>query len=627
MYCCDWLKEYRCGSLQPLASCSRCLPIWKPAVGLVVALFTLLGMTLGAGVQQPPSPIRLEFDVKVPMRDGILLSTDIYRPDREGKFPVLVMRTPYDNQAERRVKEALFFAERGYVFLLQDVRGRYDSDGEWRPFVHEADDGYDTIEWAAGQPWSNGKVGMLGGSYQGLIQWLAASGNPPHLRAIFPVVASSNLYHHWAYSGGAFQLAFNLRWGGVEMTTRTNQDLPLWMESPNHYRDILWKLPLISMPEAAGRRAPAFLEWIRHPSYDSFWEALNIEQRYERISVAAYNWGGWYDAFLQSTLNNFLGMTEKGKSKAIRNSQKIRIGPWGHDAARWGPVPRLGDVDFGSHSYTNIREEQLRWFDFWLKDLDTAVLDEPSVRIFVMGSNQWREEEQWPPEGTDFEPFFFHSKGSANTRHGDGSLSRLRPDWQEPPDSYLYDPDDPVPTTGGKTCCGDLEELWTVGPRDQRSVEERSDVLCFTSPPLETAMDVMGPVRVNLYASSNAPDTDFVARLVDVFPDGTAINLSEGIVRARFRNSYRTPSLLETDQVYLFQIDLWSTANRFRPGHRIRVDITSSNFPHFDRNPNTGHTFGRDAEVRVARQKIFHDPRHSSHIVLPVVSTTQAPEK
>jgi uncharacterized protein len=566
-----------------------------------------------------PFRVRTLLGVPVAMRDGVRLSTDVYLPDAPGPFPVILIRTPYNNNVESLVEDGVYFAQRGYAVAIQDVRGRFDSEGEWTPFAHEARDGYDAQEWCGTQPWSTGKVGTSGGSYLALTQWLPSPLRNRHLAAMAPRVGFSNLFHNWVYTGGAFQLGFNLRWGAIQMHTRTNQIQYLWMPQEQHLSSLFWHLPLMTTDENAGRTCEFYKEWIRHPAYDAYWEKLgNIEKDYDQIDVPAYGLGGWYDVFLQSTLNNFMGVRKRGYSERARRGQKVLIGPWVHSLGERGTCRWTGDLDFGAASLVDLRGEELRWFDYWLKGLDNGILREPPVRVFVMGTNRWRTADDWPVLGTRFVEHYFHSGGRASSLFGDGRLDRRRPET-EPPDTFVYDPREPVPTLGGSTCCGEDVTPIPMGPRDQRPAEWRPDVLCYTTPPLEADVEVTGPIEVALWAASTAPDTDFTAKLVDVFPSGYAMNVAQGIIRARFRDSWESPSPLEPGRVYRYRIDCWSSSNCFQKGHRIRVEIASSNFPQFDRNPNTGHPFGLDTELRPATQTIYHDAAHPSHIVLPVV--------
>ncbi len=569
-------------------------------------------------ISQPIHEVRMMYALDVPMRDGVRLSTDVYLPDAEGPFPAILIRTPYNNNAEGVVQDCLYFASRGYAVVSQDVRGRWDSDGEWYPFVHEAQDGYDTQEWIGAQPWCDRNVGTAGGSYVAMVQWQAAPLRSQYLKAMVPQVGYSNFYHNWVYTGGAFQLAFNLRWGAIQMHTRTNQVQYLWMPESNHLTTLHWHLPLITMDEAAGRHSELWKDWIQNPSYGDYWRDLRpVEEHYADVSVPAYGLGGWYDVFLQSTLNNFMGVNKHGRSPG-KGNQRITIGPWIHNCGNKGANRVTGEVDFGEDVKVDLRQEHVRWFDYWLKGIRNGITDEPPVNVFVMGRNQWRRAADWPIPGTEYTPFYLRGGGNANSSFGDGSLSTDAP-VDEPVDSYQYDPQHPVMTIGGSTCCSEDVTPVSMGPRDQQQAEWRPDVLVYTTDVLEEDVEVTGPVSVVLYASSTAPDTDFTAKLVDVHPGGKAINVAQGIIRARYRDSWEKPELMTPGEVYKFTIDLWSTSNCFVAGHRIGVEISSSNFPQFDRNPNTGNEFGKDSETQIATQTIYHDSERPSHVLLPVI--------
>jgi putative CocE/NonD family hydrolase len=566
---------------------------------------------------RPPSnEIKLENLVPIRMRDGVVLYADVYRPVKEGKYPVLVSRTPYSTERFPSAYTAgVFFSRRGYVFVFQDVRGRHESEGKWEPFRNDLEDGYDTIEWAARQPWSNGKVGMQGGSYLGHVQWRAAMSLPPHLVTIFPAVASTSLYHNWITLNGAWRLSFNFGWGAVRNESRIMQNPgPHQIDGgPEEisYRTILWHLPLIDMQKLAGRDARFYRDWIHHPDYDDYWKALNAEEVFEKIPIPIHTLGGWFDIFSAGTLNGFAGMSHRGKTPLAREKSHMIIGPWGH-----GPSQKIGEMDFGPEANISELDAELRWFDYWLKGMDNGVEKEPPVKLWVAGKNIWRYENEYPLARTRYTKMYFHSAANANSNRGGGRLSWDAPQGDSEPDRYRYDPNDPVPTVGGNNCCGSPTP---AGPRDQRPIESRNDVLVYTSDFLDREVEVTGPVKVVLYASSDAPDTDFVAKLVDVFPDGRAFNMAEGVLRARYRESLSRPRPLEPGKVYEMSIDLIGASNTFLKGHRIRVDITSSDFPEFDRNPNTGEPFGITANVRVAQQAIYHTGSRPSHIVLPVI--------
>jgi hypothetical protein len=567
------------------------------------------------GSQTLSELIRVEGRVTVRMRDGVTLFADIYRPRREGKFPVLVVRTPYGVQRDGMHETKIRFAQNGYAVVVQDVRGRYESEGKWEPFRDEARDGYDTIQWAAQQPWSNGKVATQGGSYLGHVQWRAASQAPPNLVTIFPAVASTSIYRNWAYFGGAFRLSFNYGWGVVRMPRRIM--LPQYWHDAAYapeewrYENILWHLPLSTGDAlSANNVVQHYRDWIKHQSYDDYWKAISDEESFAQIKVPVHTYGGWFDIFLAGTLNGFAGMRTKGGSEQARRKSKMVVGPWGH-----GPSQKFGEVDFGSSAMRSLYERELRWYNHYLKGDDNGIDRESPVEIFYMGINQWQHEKDWPIPGTRYIPFYLSSGGKANSVRGDGKLSPEMPEGSAS-DMFLYDPNQPVPTLGGNNCCGTPT---LAGPRDQRTVESRHDVLVYTSEILKEPLAIAGPVQMKVFAATDGPDTDFVAKLVDVHPSGFAMNVAEGILRARFRKGLDQMELLTPNRTYEFVIDMAGTANVFLPGHRIRVDITSSHFPQFDRNPNTGEDLGASDRVRIARQTVFHDSSRASHILLPVV--------
>jgi putative CocE/NonD family hydrolase len=580
---------------------------------LAAVAFAICTTAFGSPTQDRTSPydgtpVVVEHNVMVPMRDGVRLATDVYRPAAPGKYPVILARDPYDNGSDdASVAEGHAWARRGYVFLHQDVRGRYDSEGTFYPYAAEATDGYDAQQWAATQPWSNGKVGMLGGSYLASAQWLSAHLRAPALTAIAPRMTPYNYYKDVAYVGGAFSLASRIDWATL-VSGRSNQ-----------VRNYDWKrlvrhLPLASMDRALGRDLPHWRDWIAHPSYDSFWKEFDVESRATQIDVPALNIAGWYDVFLRGNLTSFTDMRAKARSQRARAGQKLIVGPWPHAEF---PSQRLGELDFGPDSMVKFEALQVRWFDYWLKGEPNGVLDEAPVRIFVMGENRWRDEQEWPLARTRYTKFYLHSAGRANGRAGDGRLDRSPPK-DEPADRYVYDPENPVPTIGGNLMFKPMQ----AGPFDQSALDDRSDVLVFATSPLTEDVEVTGPVTVTLYAASSARDTDFTAKLVDVHPDGKAYNIADGIIRARYRESFEREALLEPGKVYEYTIDLWATSNVFLKGHRIRLDISSSNFPRFDRNPNTGHPFGQDALTQPATQTIYHTRRYPSHITLPLIPRT-----
>ena len=526
-------------------------------------------------------------------------------------------KTPYSTERFPTAYDAaVYFARRGYVYAFVDVRGRHESDGVWEPFRNSERDSYDTIEWAAKQRWSDGKVAMQGGSYLGQNQWRAAQAAPPSLVTIFPMVASTSIYHDWITLNGGWRLSFNFGWGPVRSESRIMQNPgPHTVDGLKaiHYDEVQKHLPLSTMQQRVGRHAKFYDDWIAHPDYDAYWKPLNAEEAFNKIAIPVHTFGGWFDIFSQGTLRGYVGMSHKGATEKARRMSHIVIGPWGHGASR-----KFGAIDFGPTANVEANHLQLRWYDYWLKGIDNGLASEAPVKLFVMGRNEWVYEREYPLERTDYRAFYFSSGGKANGSAGDGRLSWTKPTVPSSSDRFSYDPDKPVPSVGGNNCCGTPT---AAGPQDQRSIEKRQDVLVYTSDVLTEELEVTGPVKVVLHAASDAVDTDFVAKLVDVYPDGTSYNMAEGIVRARYRESLSKPSLMKPGQIYRFEIDLVGTSVAFQKGHRIRVHVTSSHFPQFDRNPNTGAAFGTTDKVRIAQQTIYHDAERPSHVLLPVIPT------
>jgi len=572
--------------------------------------------------------IIIEKDIEIPMRDGCVLKGDLYRPDSNEKLPVLLNRTPYDKKfplISSLTLDSIRAAQRGYNVVFVDCRGRFASQGTFTCFVDEPRDGYDTIEWLARQPFADGKVGMFGASYMGATQWLAATQAPPSLKAMVPSITASDYHNGWTYQGGAFALYFNVSWTMIslglarlirerEENPAASEELATVMESIDHMCDRMDFMPLREFPMfRAG--APYFFDWLEHPYYDDYWRKLCIEEYHDKIAVPTLNIGGWYDIFQGGTIRNHLGMRAHGASEAARSS-RLMLGPWSHGL----PLQSLvGQVDMGFRSSpvsVDLDGMQLDFFDGWLKGKQNVAAAGAPVRIYVMGLNQWREEKEWPLPGTEWRRYYLHSRGRANSAYGDGALSTEAP-GSEPPDSFLYNPLDPVPTRGGGLCC--YANALAGGAFDQSMVEHRADVLVYSTEPLAENVEVTGPITLTLYASSSASDTDFTGKLVDVDQNGFARNLTDGIIRARVRESQSEPKLINPGKVYEFTIDMWSTSNLFKAGHRIRLEVSSSNFPRFDRNPNTGHELFVDAETRPALQTVMHERGFGSYVTLPVI--------
>ena len=566
--------------------------------------------------------VSVTHDVPVRMRDGVSLNADVYVPEGPGPFPVLLMRSPYNKtQGQDSVyAHPSWYARRGYMVVIQDVRGRWTSGGDWYPFEHEAEDGYDTVEWAARLPKANGRVGMYGLSYVGATQLLAAVTAPPHLACVVPGMTASEYYDGWTYRGGALHLAFTESWGVslAEDAARRRELHALEAELFTSFSAAGLKFGTLPIKEYALLRregiAPWFFDWLEHPTRDEYWERWSIERRYAQVRVPAFHIAGWYDIFLDGSIRNYRGLRERAAEEAARDGQRLLIGPWHH--VPWAQV--VSGWDFGDEARSRINEWQLRWFDYWLRGVENGVPDDPPVRIFVMGENRWREEREWPLRRAEAAEWFLHSAGTANSLNGDGALSRERP-GEEEPDIFIYDPRAPAMSLGGRSCCRYL--VSPMGPADQRPVEIHNGVLVYTTPPLGRDVDVTGPVSAVLFAATTARDTDWTAKLVDVYPDGRAINVADGILRARYRDSLSSPALPAPGTVYEYRVDLGSTSNLFKAGHRIRVEVSSSNFPAYDRNLNTGNGLGdeRIGDCVVATQTVFHDSARPSRIILPVV--------
>ena len=549
--------------------------------------------------------IEMRLDIRVPMRDEVMLSADLYLPCDTGPWPTILMRTPYSNNTDKNIENARRLASNGYACIIQDCRGRWDSEGDFYPF-REAADGYDTQEWIGRQEWSNGKIGMAGGSYLGSVQWASAPLRSDYLSCMAPRVICCDFHNGLAFPGGAFQLNVMMTWG-MRSNARTGQNIDYhnWTTAFHH-------LPVSTMDEAAGRHLDFWKDWVKHPSYDEYWEEFDDEKRFGEIAVPAFNMGGWYDLYAPQTFSNFNGLRHHGATPAAKQS-KLIIGPWPHALSA---STRTGDIDFGPNSLYDLDGEELRWFDYWLKGIDNGIVEEPPLKLFIMGTNVWRDEWEWPLARTDWRQAYFTSNGQANSVLGDGCLSFSKAVGAET-DHFVYDPHYPVQTMGGNNCCSPDIVPW--GPYDQRPVEMRSDVLCYTSEPLAVDLEVTGPIQVVLYAATDGCDTDWTAKLVDVAPDGYAKNLCDGIIRARYRQSLSEVHLLEPGTVYEYTIAVGVTGNVFKKGHQLRVEISSSNFPRFDRNPNTGNEYGLDDVLRTAQQTVYHNEVYPSHILLPVI--------
>jgi len=537
-------------------------------------------------------------EVMVPTRDGVKLHTKIWRPTGEGRYPVVLTRGYQPGNAG----DAARFNAAGYVYIGQSSRGHGKSEGSQvdNRFFEDADDGYDTLTWISQQPWSDGNIAMYGKSYYGATQWLVAPKQHPNLKAIIPQNINADLWQCTYRCNGALTLA---------MTTsgrafRQIQAKIYGWENAFRY------LPLIDLDTAVGwRQNKLWNDYVSHSTFDDYWQAISLRD-YSKITIPVYLTSGWYDYYPGAVFHSFEELRKVGATDEIR----IIVNPSDH-------LNRVvGERDFGSNAGKNEVELAIRWLDYVIKGIDNGIKDEPPVKIFVMGVNEWREENEWPLARTVFTNYYFHSPDGSRI----GTLSTTPP-GDELPTVYKYDPDNPVPTIGGNHSFlhnDDNRYLIQAGPFDQRPNESRDDVLAFTSAALQEDTEVTGPIVIKLYAASSALDTDFTAKLIDVYPDGAAYNLAEGIIRARFRESiWDPPKLLVPGEVYEYILDLQPTSNVFEQGHSIRVHLTSSNFPLWDRNPNTGNEQGMDAELQVAEQTIYHDQNYPSHILLPIIPT------
>ena len=555
--------------------------------------------------------VKLERGVGVPMRDRVKLATDLYLPQAQGKFPVILVRTPY--KKEMAELQARFYARRGYAFAVQDCRGRFASPGTWEPFINEPKDGYDAIEWLARQPWSTGKVGMIGGSYVGWVQWWAASRRPPHLVTIIPNVAPPDPFYNIPYEHGVFFILGSIWWADI-LESNATADLSgaaISKIGEKKYGKLLRALPVIDLDKAVlGKQNPYWRKWIQHPVNDAYWERANFLDRLKQVRIPVFHQSGWFDGDGIGSKLNYLRMKEYGHA-----NQKLVLGPWGHtDTA----MRRIGDRDFGPQAIIDLQRDYLRWFDYWLKGIDNGIAKEPLVRIFAMGSNKWLEGNVYPLPNTRFEKWYLT---------GGGRLSAEAPPAGAPPDRYTYDPGDPTPNPEFYEE-SEEQEKQVRSSEDKKKEREafhekvtqaRRDILVYLSEPFKQPFTFAGPVSATLYASSSARDTDWFMSLMEVDKDGKIFPLAGGRIRARFRRSTKKPELLKPGQVYEYKLDLWQTGITIPAGRRLRVEVASASFPMFSRNLNTGGHNETETKYVAAEQVIHHDQRYPSHLLLPVI--------
>ena len=578
----------------------------------------------------------VDINVPIPMRDGTKLYADIYRPEGKPKSPVLLMRSPYGKHTpayRSMYLDPLRAVGRGYVVVIQDVRGRHMSEGEFYPYINEAQDGYDTVEWCGSQSWSDGNVGMFGISYHGATQWLAASEGPPSLKAIIPGVTSDDYYDGWTYLGGAFQLWWIPQWlvgfaendigrGYTKRPDRTREleEMQNWLLDPMQMSE---SLPLKEMSAFSTNNSENdlcgfYYDWLDHPTYDDYWKSFAPKEKFHNVNIPVLNIAGWHDIFIRGSINCYQGMQQKGGSELARRQQHLIVGPWLHAPL---PPPQAGQQFYGrtaSGAYIDLHGMQLDWFDRWLKGENNGIDTQPTAYVFVMGKNKWQAEETWPPEDVTSVSYFISSEEGANSKNGDGKLITLPSNSTESSDQFIYDPQNPVPSLGGAYGYG-IPGVFEVGVQDQSVIENRQDVLVYTSEVLDEDFEIAGKVTMKLWAKTSVADTDWTAKLLDVDKNGKSTNVCDGVLRARFNKSLETECFVNNNQVECFEIDLGFTAMSFFAGHRIRVQISSSNFPAFDRNLNTGKGFD-DSQVIIAEQTIFHDSKYPSFISLPKVN-------
>ena len=565
-----------------------------------------------------PAHFVLDKNVPVSMRDGVVLRADVLRPAEVGKFPVLVYRTPYGKEAaEQEYTTFKHAVERGYAVVIEDVRGRFQSDGEFRPYENEGRDGYDTIEWSAAQPWSNGAVGTFGLSYPGAVQWLAAVENPPHLKAMVPAMTFSTPQNFF-YAGGTWDMSWiEWIWNNIASDTRAKKNLP----GPRTYEEALasWKsegpsmsntLPLLDL-KPLQQVAPYYYDWLRHPPEDRWWNWSELRDKYSRTSASVLNFSGWYDDNYgpEGATTNYTGLV-KARAGGKDTRTHLLVGPWVHGVGSTGKT-RSGEREFGPSAAIDYDEVVLRWMDHYLKGLDNGVEREKPVRYFIMGRNQWRDADQWPPTATERPMFLAPSTGNAHS----GRLQGTRFDNKDSFSEFTSDPANPV-----------TNPYDSSGAHDYAKLAHRADVLVFDSEVLQKDTEVTGPITVRIFVSCDCRDFDLWARLLDVAPDGAAINLmSPGldVQRASYRERSRNRQLLSPGKIYELKLDKLITSNVFLQGHRIRLQISGSFAPNFSRNLQSGKSEANSAEMKKANIRVFHDAAHPSQILLPVVSMTR----
>ncbi|MGF6882405.1 putative CocE/NonD family hydrolase [Nocardia sp. GAS34] len=644
--------------MSPMARCYRRVMSWNRQrrnrivrAGAIVAAAILVlsgcgGSASGPSASGPAAPgawppaqgrgscgVSKQENVPATMRDGVVLKADVYRPQTSDPVPVILMRTQYGKSAAQiqpyRFQTPDWFASHCYLVVVQDIRGQGASGGMFTEFANDQNDGYDSVEWAAKLPGSNGKVGMYGSSYVGATQWLSAVTAPPHLVTIVPSNTASDYYDGWTYEGGEFRLAFVEPWamGTIGATAAVNRGdtataKQLEADAAQYTRWMGFRPYQQFPPFHPGDPAvaPWFYDWIDHPTRDDYWKQWSIRDKYANVKVPVLDFEGWYDAFLAGGTENFSGMVQHGGTPEARDGQRIVIGPWDH--VGWGrpgadvSAPMLDNIADPNGS-SPVNDLMLAWYDHFLKGRDNKVAGHPTVDYFLMGANKWKTATAWPLPNTRWTTYYLSGNGGNGEIGRAGALTAAPPKDPQQPDVYDYNPLDPVPSAGGHSCCGASQG--PQGPYDQYVVEQRSDVLTYTTAPMPSDTELTGPIEVKLWASSTAPDTDFTAKLVAVAPDGSTMNLNDGIIRTPFRDSLESPAPTVPGQPYQYTIKIWPTSYLVKAGSRIRLEISSSDYPQFAPNPNTGQPFGQSADTQIATQTILHDPAHPSSVVLPII--------
>ena len=585
----------------------------------------------------PVHEVVIERDHLVRVRDGVGLATDLYFPDGPGPFPVVLVRTPYGKALEEL--RGQYYARRGYVFAVQDCRGRFASEGIWEPFVHEADDGYDTIVYLGEQPWSSGKVGMIGASYVGWVQWWAARDKPPYLATIIPNVAPPEPFFNIPYEYGAFFLLGSIWWAEILESEATADLSGQRMRTINEraYAQLLRHLPVIDLDEIIlGKENPYWRRWIRHSMDDAYWAPARFAASLAEVEIPVFHQSGWFDGDGIGSKLNYQAMAAGAGPKV----QKLVLGPWGHtdQSSR-----RHGERDFGAAAVVDLQRSYLRWFDYWLKGIDNGVLDEPLVSLFVMGSNHWEYGETYPLPQTSPTKLYLWSQGAANGLGGDGELRWEAPPAGAPTASYVYDPGDPTPfpaayfeagedEASGDAPVGEKKRLDQAEEKAKRKahynaiLRSRRDILVYETAAFEEEVAFVGPIEAVLYAATDAKDTDWFMRLTAIEPDGEVLWLVEGKIRARYRNSIQSPQWLEPGEVVAYPLDLWQTGIALPAGSKLRVEVASASFPRFSRNLNTGDHNETETAFVPAKQTIYHEAAYPSHVLLPLLPARPATE-